>query len=126
MGLQLAQAVLDDILIPSFCFDGDTLFDVDTVQQMIMNYTEHNSLDMCDVSYVSPTQSDNENVGKLMESFLAKIASDRNLLVSKFISFAECIPMEVRVTEDGMYRAIDIYLKVWSIFILSCYSHMIS
>ncbi|GJV84441.1 BTB/POZ domain-containing protein SR1IP1 [Tanacetum coccineum] len=112
MGLQLAQAVLDDILIPSFCFDGDTLFDVDTVQQMMMNYVEHNSLDMCDVSYVSPTQSDNENVGKLMESFLAKIASDRNLLVSKFINFAECIPMEVRVTEDGMYRAIDIYLKV--------------
>ncbi|PWA78432.1 SKP1/BTB/POZ domain, NPH3 domain protein [Artemisia annua] len=111
MGLQLAQAVLDDILIPSFCFDGDTLFDVDTVQQMMLNFVEHNSLDMCDVSYVSPTQSDNENVGKLMESFLAKIASDRNLLVSKFISFAECIPMEVRVTEDGMYRAIDIYLK---------------
>ncbi|KAF5798854.1 putative BTB/POZ domain, NPH3 domain, NPH3/RPT2-like family protein [Helianthus annuus] len=111
MGLQLGQAVLEDILIPSFCFDGDTLFDVDTVQQIMMNYFEYMSKDSGDMNHAYPSQSDNENVGMLMESFLAKIASDRNLLVSKFINFAECIPMEVRVTEDGMYRAIDIYLK---------------
>nr|GEV45519.1 hypothetical protein [Tanacetum cinerariifolium] len=63
------------------------------------------------VSLTGYDESDNENVRKLMESFLAKIACDRNLLVSKFINFAECIPLEVRVTEDGMCRAIDIYLK---------------
>ncbi|XP_076919453.1 BTB/POZ domain-containing protein SR1IP1-like [Bidens hawaiensis] len=101
MGLQLGQAVLEDILIPTYCFDGDTLFDVDTVQQIMMNYFE----------YYSKDSGDNENVGILLEDFLEKIASDRNLLVSKFITFAECIPVEVRVTEDGMYRAIDIYLK---------------
>ncbi|KAL8211063.1 hypothetical protein R6Q57_005500 [Mikania cordata] len=111
MALQLGQAVLDDILIPSFCFDGDTMFDVDTVQQIMMNYFECNSKDLGDVNYGYSLQSDNENVGKLMESFLAKIASDRNLLVSKFLNFAECIPVEARVTEDGMYRAIDIFLK---------------
>ncbi|KAI3519386.1 hypothetical protein L1887_08445 [Cichorium endivia] len=111
MGLQLGQAVLDDILIPSFCFDGDTLFDVDTVQQMMMTYIENNFTDSCFVDHVSPTEIDNENVGKILENFLAKIASDRNLLVSKFINFAECIPPQVKVAEDGMYRAIDIYLK---------------
>ncbi|KAJ0704082.1 putative BTB/POZ domain, NPH3 domain, NPH3/RPT2-like family protein [Helianthus annuus] len=115
MGLQLGQAVLDDILIPSRCFDGDTMLDVDTVQQIMLNYFEYNSTGLDDVNYdlnfVPPLQSDDENVGKLMEGFLAKMASDRNLLVSKFISFAECIPVEVRVTEDGMYRAIDTYLK---------------
>ncbi|XP_024981927.1 BTB/POZ domain-containing protein SR1IP1-like [Cynara cardunculus var. scolymus] len=111
IGLQLSQAVLDDILIPSFCFDGDTMFDVDTVQQIMMNYVENNCAESYDTDYVSPAQSDLENVGKLMESFLAKIASDRNLMASKFISFAECVPEGARVTEDGMYRAIDIYLK---------------
>ncbi|XP_076889567.1 BTB/POZ domain-containing protein SR1IP1-like [Bidens hawaiensis] len=111
MGLQLEQAVLDDILIPSFCFDGDTFFDVDTVQQIMLNYFEHNSTGLDDTNYVSPSQNDNEKAGKLMETFLARIACDRNASVSKFISFAECIPVEVRVTEDGMYRAIDIYLK---------------
>ncbi|KAJ0715157.1 putative NPH3 domain-containing protein [Helianthus annuus] len=87
MGLQLGQAVLDDILIPSCCFDGDTMFNVDTVQQIMINYFEYNSTGLDDVNFVSPLQSDDENVAKLMESFLAKIASDRNLLVSKFISF---------------------------------------
>ncbi|KAI3680281.1 hypothetical protein L2E82_50506 [Cichorium intybus] len=74
MGLQLAQAVLDDILIPSFSFDGDTLFDVDTVQQMMKNYIDNSFTDSSGIDHVSPT--------------------------------------EMKVAEDGMYRAIDIYLKV--------------
>nr|XP_043631909.1 BTB/POZ domain-containing protein SR1IP1-like [Erigeron canadensis] len=114
MASQLSQAVLDDILIPSFCFDGDTLFDVDTVQQIMSNYIEDNSMESCGEDSVSPMERDKENIGMLMESFLAKIASDRNLMVSRFISFAECIPADLRVTDDGMYRAIDIYLKAHS------------
>ncbi|CAN7094508.1 unnamed protein product [Brassica rapa subsp. narinosa] len=39
MGLQLRQAVLDDLLIPSFNGDN-TMFDVDTVQRILMNYLE--------------------------------------------------------------------------------------
>ncbi|XP_042508796.1 BTB/POZ domain-containing protein SR1IP1-like isoform X2 [Macadamia integrifolia] len=116
MGLQLGQAVLDDLLIPSFSFAGDTLFDVDTVRQILMNYIEYgvDSTRSCynvDDEYVSPPTSDLEWVGKLMESYLAEIASDRNLSVSRFISLAELIPEQARITEDGMYRAIDIYLK---------------
>ncbi|KAK3032905.1 hypothetical protein RJ639_034953 [Escallonia herrerae] len=116
MGLQLGQAVLDDILIPSFAFTGDTLFDVDTVQRIMMNYleyeTEGNHLGYnVDEEYVSPPRSDMERVGKLMESYISEIASDRNLSVLKFINLAELIPEQSRVTEDGMYRAIDIFLK---------------
>lgn len=117
MALQLGQAVLDDLLIPSYSFTGDTLFDVDTVQRIMMNYLEsevegnrlgYNEGD----DYVSHLANDMERVGKLMENYLAEIASDRNLSVSKFIGLAEIIPEQFRVTEDGMYRAIDIYLKV--------------
>ncbi|KAK1433132.1 hypothetical protein QVD17_10038 [Tagetes erecta] len=111
IGLQLGQAVLDDILIPSFHFDGDTLFDVDTVQRIVMNYLEYELEGKGDEDYVSSRQSDMEKVGKLMECYLAEIASDRNLLVSKFINLAEHIPEQAKVSEDGMYRAIDIYLK---------------
>ncbi|CAN6896943.1 unnamed protein product [Brassica oleracea] len=39
MGLHLRQAVLDDLLIPSFNGDN-TMFDVDTVQRILMNYLE--------------------------------------------------------------------------------------
>ncbi|KAJ8765602.1 hypothetical protein K2173_014724 [Erythroxylum novogranatense] len=117
MALQLGQAVLDDLLIPSYSFTGDTLFDVDTVQRIMMNYLEyevdghqfghHQPHD----DYVSSLPNDMERVGKLMENYLAEIASDRNLSVAKFIGIAELIPEQSRVTEDGMYRATDIYLK---------------
>ena len=130
MGLQLGQAVLDDLLIPSFSFTGDLLFDVDTVQRILMNYLERESDGghyfsyNADEEYVSPPPSDLERVGKLMESYLAEIASDRNLIVSKFISLAEILPEQSRVNEDGMYRAIDIYLKVHSIMCHSVYLHL--
>ncbi|KAI3665662.1 hypothetical protein L6452_44292 [Arctium lappa] len=100
MGLQFGQALLDDILIPSFRFDGDTLFDVDTVQRILINYGEFEGT--CD---------EMEKVSKLMESYLAEIASDCNLSVSKFANLVEHVPNQERVIEDGMYRAIDIYLK---------------
>ncbi|KAL7193353.1 hypothetical protein ACSBR2_025041 [Camellia fascicularis] len=118
MGRQLGQAVLDDLLIPLFTFTGDTLFDVETVQRIMMNFLEYemegNRLGyVADEDFVSlsPPLSDMERVGKLMENYIAEIASDQNLTVSRFISLAELIPEQSRVTEDGIYRAIDIYLK---------------
>ncbi|XP_018437374.1 putative BTB/POZ domain-containing protein At3g49970 [Raphanus sativus] len=103
MGLQLRQAVLDDLLIPSFNGDS-TMFDVDTVQRILMKYLEFevegNSVDFA------------TDIGELMESYLAEVASDRNMNLAKFIGLAECIPEQSRITDDGMYRAIDMYLKV--------------
>ncbi|KAK0605648.1 hypothetical protein LWI29_029269 [Acer saccharum] len=116
MALQLGQAVLDDLLIPAYSFTGDTLFDVDTVQRIMMNYIEYevegNRLSFnADDEFISHPLSDMERVGKLMENYLAEIASDRNLTVSKFNSLAELIPEQAKITEDGIYRAVDIYLK---------------
>ncbi|KAG5061241.1 BTB/POZ domain-containing protein SR1IP1 [Glycine max] len=115
MGMQLGQAVLDDLLIPSYSFTGDTLFDVDTVQRIMSNYLESQTgnhlVFNADDEYFSPPQSDMERVGKLMENYIAEIATDRNLAVTKFTSLAELIPEQSRPTEDGMYRAIDIFLK---------------
>lgn len=116
MATQLGQAVLDDLLIPSYSFTGDTLFDVDTVQRILMNFLEY-ELDAsrlgynADDEYVSPPPSQMERVGKLMENYLAEIASDRNLSVSRLTGLAELIPEQSRPTDDGMYRAIDIFLK---------------
>ncbi|XP_015066122.1 BTB/POZ domain-containing protein SR1IP1-like [Solanum pennellii] len=113
MALQLGQAVLDDLLIPSCSFTGDTLYDVETVQRIMMNFLDNEEGNrLGDEEYhVSPSLSDMERVGKLMENYLAEIASDRNLSVTNFINLAEVIPEQARITEDGMYRAIDIYLK---------------
>lgn len=117
ISFRLDQATLDDLLIPSFSFAGDTLFDVDTVQRILVDFLE-SEVDV-DVDPSNSTASNVEKkkkrknkVGKLMEFYLAEISADPNLSVSKFVGFAELIPEEARVTEDGMYRAIDIYLKV--------------
>ncbi|KAJ8645305.1 hypothetical protein MRB53_007053 [Persea americana] len=115
---QLGQAVLDDLLIPSFSFPGSTIFNVDTIQRIMINYLEfetngsHLSYNTDEDSISLPGEL--ERVGKLMESYLSEIASDVNLNVSKFIGLAELIPDQARVTEDGIYRAIDIYLKAHS------------
>lgn len=114
IAMQLGQAVLDDLLIPSY--SGETSFDVDTVQRIMMNYLEselenHSGYNEQDEYFSSP-QRDVIKVGKLLESYLAEIATHRNLSVSKFICLAELMPEKSRTIEDGMYRAIDIYLKV--------------
>ncbi|XP_075501372.1 BTB/POZ domain-containing protein SR1IP1-like [Primulina tabacum] len=114
----LAQAALDDLLIPSYSCTGDTLFDVEAVLRITKNFFEceremnkigynYNAAE----DYNSPSASDMERATRLLENYLSEIASDRNLSVTKFVVFAELIPEQPRVTEDGMYRGIDIYLK---------------
>ncbi|KAG5623842.1 hypothetical protein H5410_009060 [Solanum commersonii] len=114
MALQLGQAVLDDLLIPSYSFTGDTLFDVETMQRIMMNFLDHDMEEnrLGDEEYnESHSLREMERAGKLMENYLAEIASDRNLSITSFINLAEVIPEQERITEDGMYRAIDIYFK---------------
>ncbi|XP_060193771.1 BTB/POZ domain-containing protein SR1IP1-like [Lycium barbarum] len=115
MSLQLGQAILDDLLIPSYSLTGDTLFDVETVKRIMKNFLEYemvgNRLGFINEENASPSASDKKKVGKLMQDYLAKIASDSNLSVSEFISVAEVIPEQSRIIEDMMYKAIDMYLK---------------
>ncbi|KAJ8544862.1 hypothetical protein K7X08_017445 [Anisodus acutangulus] len=115
MSLQLGQAVLDDLLIPSCSLTGDTLFDVETVKRIMTNSLEYemvgNRLGFNYEENASPSATDTEKVGKLMQDYLAKIASDSNLSVSEFITVAEVIPEQSRIIEDMMYKAIDMYLK---------------
>lgn len=111
IALQLEHAVLDDLLIPSFSSNGDTIFDVDTIQRILMNYLDNEDGSRSDEEYVSPPPNSMERVGKLMENYLSEIACDQNLTVSSFVGLAELVPEQARITEDGMYRTIDIYLK---------------
>ncbi|KAL3694174.1 hypothetical protein R1sor_007825 [Riccia sorocarpa] len=119
IGQQLEQATLDDLLIPSFSYMGDTLFDVDIVQRIFVCFLQrkdneggpdppsaYESDGMTSPSYTAMTK-----VAKLLDSYLAEIAPDANLKLSKFIALAELLPEYARVIDDGLYRAIDIYLK---------------
>ncbi|GLJ26184.1 hypothetical protein SUGI_0502320 [Cryptomeria japonica] len=123
IGLQLEMATLDDLLIPSFSHTGDTLFDVDTVHRILVNFLQQDeNQDPVDshLGYESdglgdsPSQTAIIKVAKVIDSYLAEIAPDANLKLSKFMAIIELLPDYARVVDDGLYRAIDIYLKAHS------------
>jgi hypothetical protein len=68
----------------------------------------------------SPSQSAIMKVAKILDSYLAEIAPDANLKLTKFIALAEILPEYARVVDDGLYRAIDIYLKVMATVCSDC------
>ncbi|CAN8285750.1 unnamed protein product [Cochlearia groenlandica] len=118
---QLDQAILEDILIPGALYDTDS---VQRIFSMFLNLEEEEEEEDGDVveetemamydfqGAESPKQSSIFKVSKLMDSYLAEVALDSNLSASKFIALAELLPDHARVVCDGLYRAIDIFLKV--------------
>ena len=61
-----------------------------------------------------PVQMALLKVGELMDKYLAEIAADTYLKPSKFLALAESLPDFARQSDDGLYRAVDIYLEVCS------------
>lgn len=57
-------------------------------------------------------QSGKLKVAKLLDSYLAEVARDSKLPLRKFQALAEVLPEYSRLSDDGLYRAIDTYLKV--------------
>ncbi|KAL7124521.1 hypothetical protein ABFS83_14G053900 [Erythranthe nasuta] len=134
IGSVLDIATLDDLLIPSFCQAGDTLFDVETVCRILVNFcrrdgggdSDGDDVDGDDVDGDSggfecgsrdysdsslPSQGALFKVCKLVDSYMAEIAPDANLELDLFVAIAESLPAHARTVHDGLYRAIDVYLK---------------
>lgn len=124
---QLEHASVDDILIPTYSNAGDSLFDVEVVQRVLSTYLQQDesqerlsAIAVYDTEDLgSPSRRGLMKVTKIIDMYLAEIAPDSNLKVSKFVSLAELLPDYSRVVDDGLYRAIDIFLKV-------CFQHHVS
>ncbi|KAF8045526.1 hypothetical protein N665_4758s0002 [Sinapis alba] len=133
IGLQLDQAILEDVLIPTNPNGvNNTMYDIDSILRIFsifLNLDEddeeeeqqqHHRNRFGDETEMifdfdspgSPKQSSILKVSKLMDNYLAEIALDTNLTTSKFIALAELLPDHARIISDGLYRAVDIYLKV--------------
>ncbi|KAK3416106.1 hypothetical protein EUGRSUZ_H01939 [Eucalyptus grandis] len=106
VGLQLEEATLDDLLIPSYSYLNETLYDVDCVERILGHF-----LDAAGVDGRLERSPILMLVGKLIDGYLSEIASDANLKPEKFYSFAISLPEQARLFDDGLYRAIDVYLK---------------
>ncbi|KAI3864117.1 hypothetical protein MKW98_031709 [Papaver atlanticum] len=130
IALQLDQAILEDILIPSNSYGNNhhQLYDTDTIYKIFSIFlnVENDDDDDDDAnpfrneselgydfdSPRSPKQSSILKVSKLLDNYLTEVALDSNLAPSKFIALAELLPDHARIVTDGLYRAADIFLKV--------------
>ncbi|XP_027367698.1 BTB/POZ domain-containing protein At5g03250-like [Abrus precatorius] len=121
IGAQLDEADLEDLLIPNIGYSMETLHDIDCVQRMLDHFMllEHDVIDSTsndieeERSLVGGSQPTNPmtKVANLIDCYLAEVAPDVNVKLPKFQSLAAVIPDHARTLDDGIYRAIDIYLK---------------
>ncbi|KAL3530439.1 hypothetical protein ACH5RR_009761 [Cinchona calisaya] len=115
IGMQLDLATLDGLLIPSYS-DSDTLYNTDCVERMIHHFVcsgpQLTSLSPSSFNLeTSPSSGPLKRVAKLVDGYIAEIASDVNLKPEKIRSLAEALPESSRSLHDGLYRALDIYFK---------------
>jgi len=114
VGMQLDQAALADILVPSYPYArrSDAAYDVDLVQRLVEQFVVQEQ----PLSSSSPSRGKAENtraqrVACLLDSYLSEVSRDRNLALGKFQALAESLPEPARACHDGLYRAVDSYLK---------------
>nr|CAB3446974.1 unnamed protein product [Digitaria exilis] len=119
VGMQLEQAALSDLLIPSYGSRGDTTaYDVDLVQRLVEHFLVQEQTELL-ASSSSPGRGDppaagmnaKARVARLLDSYLSEVSRDRNLSLTKFQVLAESLPDSARSCDDGLYRAVDSYLK---------------
>ncbi|XP_077224487.1 phototropic-responsive NPH3 family protein isoform X2 [Tasmannia lanceolata] len=117
-GMVLEDATVSDLLIPNSINGGGVtlgnssmkdgaLYDVDVVQRIVEYFLMHEK------QHQDQQKCAKIAVGKLLDTYLAEIARDPNLSNSKFQVLAETLPENARMCDDGLYRAIDTYLKLY-------------
>ncbi|XVE88997.1 hypothetical protein DITRI_Ditri19aG0115000 [Diplodiscus trichospermus] len=99
----LDQASLKELMIPSFSHTCGTLLDVELVIRLVKRFASQDEGGRSGVALVK--------VAKLVDCYLAEAALDNNLSLDEFISLAAALPSHARAMDDGLYRAIDTYLK---------------
>ncbi|KAL8136746.1 hypothetical protein V2J09_002747, partial [Rumex salicifolius] len=116
IGLQLDLVTLDGLLIPTYS-DADTLYDTDCVQRIIEHFLLSDSarIPMFSPSSLeingSPSSEPLKQVARLVDGYIAEVASDVNLKPDKLRALMQALPEDSRSLHDGLYRALDIYFK---------------
>ncbi|XP_059647881.1 BTB/POZ domain-containing protein NPY2-like [Cornus florida] len=120
LGQQLEAASVNDLLIRA-PEGATTMYDVDIVKKILEEFMMQ---DQNPETLLAEDQEIQEvrkpgilsdasklMVGKLVDGYLAEIAKDPNLALLMFVDLAEMVSGFSRPAHDGLYRAIDTYLK---------------
>ncbi|KAK7361276.1 hypothetical protein VNO77_03325 [Canavalia gladiata] len=138
VGLQLEEATVNDLLIPSVSMTNDRLlYDVDLVMTILeqfmlqgqspptspprsrLAFERRRSRSAENINFElqesrrssSASHSSKLKVAKLVDRYLQEVARDVNLPLSKFIALAETVPEFARHDHDDLYGAVDTFLK---------------
>ncbi|XP_009123215.1 BTB/POZ domain-containing protein NPY2 [Brassica rapa] len=122
IGQQLEQASVAELLIKSHQESESSLYDVDLVKKIVVEFMardQNSEIEVEDDDEVEEikkfpgilSEASKLMVVKLIDSYLTEIAKDPNLPASKFIDLAESVSSISRPAHDGLYRAVDMYLK---------------
>ncbi|XVF28088.1 hypothetical protein REPUB_Repub14bG0164900 [Reevesia pubescens] len=110
-GLQFEEATVGDMLFPSQLSSDHHFYDIDLVAAVLESF-------LVLWRRQSPATAENSHMlrsirktGKLIDSYLQVAARDVNMPISKLVSLAEALPDSAREDHDGLYKAINIYLK---------------
>ncbi|KAG7977150.1 hypothetical protein I3843_05G016500 [Carya illinoinensis] len=121
IGQQLEEASVNDLLIRA-PEEETTMFDVSTVQKIVQEFLMQDKsaeIESLEESHELQetrrpgilSEASKLMVAKLIDGYLAEISKDPNLTLSKFVDLAEMVSNISRPAHDGLYRAIDMYLK---------------
>ncbi|KAK9071101.1 hypothetical protein SSX86_009669 [Deinandra increscens subsp. villosa] len=123
IGQQLEEASVHDLLIRANEVEP-IMYDVKMVQKIVEEFMvrdcdpngefEVNGNEIQEVRRSTGgilSEASKLMVAKLVDSYLAEIAKDPNLPLSMFTDLAETVSGFSRPAHDGIYRAIDMYLK---------------
>jgi hypothetical protein len=122
IGQQLEEASVHDLLMRA-PEDDTAVYDVSIVQKIVQEFLmqdqnaeiesleeSHELLETRRPGILSDASK--LMVAKLIDGYLAEISKDPNLPLSNFVDLAEMVSGISRPGHDGLYRAIDMYLKV--------------
>lgn len=120
IGWQLEEASVSDLLIRALPGEN-MMYDVDTVLELVKEYVvvavggrtdPRLESDFDDIKKPrSVSDASRGMVAKLVEFYLAEVSRDLQLPISKFITLADLVSGFSRPSHDGLYRAIDTFLK---------------
>ncbi|CAB4289772.1 unnamed protein product [Prunus armeniaca] len=102
VGMQFEQATLADLLIPSY---NKKQTDISSPSQQSFPGKHYDDIQR------GTGPNAKMRVARLVDSYLTEVSRDRSLTLTKFQVLAEALPDSARICDDGLYRAIDSYLK---------------
>ncbi|KAL7001365.1 hypothetical protein U1Q18_002515, partial [Sarracenia purpurea var. burkii] len=127
IGHQLEEASVSDLLIQA-PKDEALRYDVEIVHKILEEFImldQNAEIQFAEDGEILEvrkqgilTEASKLMVAKLVDGYLAEIAKDPNLPSSTFVDIANMVSGFSRPAHDGLYRAIDTYLKVRAFLML--------